>query len=171
METNVTETTVAETVAPAKPKRQIKSPATKAPAAAKPAVKPKPVKADAPKVEKPVAQNAHVAAGLDIALYPGLSKYVNANRKVAVREDVVATTDDMTDRMKKGLYALRKAYGNKAWIVRGFDNGIIAHLASAKLIELIGGHTQMIDGHPKLTDGEKPVTARVTNLGMKYGAP
>lgn len=163
MDTN----TIAEVTAPpaadkaTKPKRQIKTP--------KIAVKPKPVKADAPVQETAATVNAHIAAGLDVNLYPGLSKFVNANRKVAVRQDVVATTEDMTDRMQKGLYALRKSYGGKSWIARGFDNGILAHLAAAGLIALDGGHVQIIDGHPKLTDGEKPVMGKLTAVGLKYG--
>lgn len=159
--------TEAEAATPQKPKRAIKAPGTKAPA--KTAVKPKPTKAAAPAQEKAATINAHIAAGLDVNLYPGLSKFVNANRKVAVRTDVVATVDDMTDRMQKGLYALRKAYGGKSWSARGFDNGILAHLRAAGLIALDGGHTQTIDGHPKLTDGEKPVTGKLTAAGMKYG--
>lgn len=172
MDTTTTElapTTEAVTdPAPAvKPKRAIKAPGAKAPA--KSAVKPRPVKAAAPVQEKAATVNAHVAAGLDVTLYPGLSKFVNANRKVAVRTDVVATVDNMTDRMQKGLYALRKAYAGKSWTARGFDNGILAHLRAAGLIALDGGHTQTIDGHPKLTDGEKPVTGKLTAAGMKYG--
>lgn len=164
--TTPTEATAPETT-PAKPARKIKTPAA---VKAKTAVKPKPVKAEAPKVEAESSRvNPHVAAGLDVTLYTGLSSYVNANRKVAVRRDVTATTDDMTDRMKRGLYALRKAYGDKPWRAKGFDNGILAHLAAAGLISFSGGHEQVIDGHKKLTDGEQPVVARVTKLGMTYG--
>lgn len=151
----------------AKTKRQIKAPGAKSTASK--VVKPKPVKAEAPKEPAAPKVNPHIEAGIDLNLYSGLSKYVNANRKVAVRQDVVATVNDMTDRMQKGLYALRRAYGSKQWVAKGFDNGILAHLAAAGLIELTGGHVQVIDGHPKLTDGTEPVRGKITAAGMKYG--
>lgn len=168
METN-TATPESEVVVPAKKARVVKVPgAVKAKPITAKVVKAKPTKAEAPKVAEPKV-HAHIAAGVDVTMYAGLSSFINATRKVGVRTDVTAGVDDMTDRMQKGLYALRKAYGDKVWGVKGFDNGILAHLASAKLITLSGGHTQVIDGHPKLTDGETPVKAKITAAGMKYG--
>lgn len=125
-------------------------------------------KAEAKQAEAPKRVNAHVEAGVE-NLHDGLSSYINANRKVAVRTDVTAGVDDLTPRMQKGLYALRKAYGGKSWVARGFDNGVLAHLRSAGLIEFTGGQTSNSDGHPKLVDGATPVMGKITALGMKYG--
>ena len=157
-----------------KPKRQIKTGdkgATKpapAKADAKPAVKPKPVKADAPKEPKTLV-NEHVVAGLDVDLYPGLSKFVNANRKVKIMTGVSRDTGSLTDRMKAGLYALRKAYSGRGWKARGFDNGILGELAGAGLIEFSGGIVEKTDGHDYLMDGAQPVVGKITAKGMKYG--
>lgn len=132
------------------------------------ASKPVAPKAEAKQAEAPKRVNAHVEAGVE-NLYDGLSSYINANRKVAVRTDVTAGVDDLTPRMQKGLYALRKAYGGKSWTARGFDNGVLAHLLSSGLIELSGGQTSNSDGHPKLIDGATPVMGKITAAGMKYG--
>lgn len=136
----------------------------------------KPAKQTAPKPPKsevaaePKRVNVHVEAGVENT-HDGLSSYINANRKVAVRTDVTAGVEDMTPRMQKGLYALRKAYGTKSWAARGFDNGVLAHLRAAGLIELTGGQVQNIDGHPKMLDAATPVMGKVTAAGAKYGVP
>lgn len=177
-DTTPTENTVIEKIeaAPAvvKPKRQIKAPGAKAPAKPKApakvatatAVKPKPVKALAPK--EPQA-NVHVTAGLDVTLYAGLSKFVNQNRKTKVMAGVERSTGSLTDRMRSGLYALRKAYNGKQWQAKGFDNGILSELAGSGLIELHGGITENVDGHAYMMDGPTPVVGKVTAKGMKYG--
>lgn len=159
METKIDTKTEAATEK--KPRRIIKT------GGAKPAVKaPKAPKAEV--AAEPKRVNAHVEAGVE-QLHDGLSSYINANRKVAVRTDVTAGVEDMTPRMQKGLYALRKAYGAKSWSARGFDNGVLAHLRAAGLIELTGGQVQNIDGHPKMLDASTPVVGKITAAGMKYG--
>lgn len=160
METKIDTKTEAATEKKA-PRRIIKTPCKSA------AVKaPKPPKAEV--AAEPKRVNVHIEAGVE-QLHDGLSSYINANRKVAVRTDVTAGVEDMTPRMQKGLYALRKAYGAKSWSARGFDNGVLAHLRAAGLIELTGGQVQNIDGHPKMLDASTPVVGKITAAGMKYG--
>jgi hypothetical protein len=172
METNVTTPTTETTAAPAaKPKRAVKTPGTKPPpkapaAKTASAVKPRPVKAEAPK--EPMV-NAHVAAGVDVALYAGLSKFVNQNRRTKIMTGVERSTGSLTDRMQRGLYALRKAYGGKSWTAKGFDNGILSELAGAGLIELSGGITENIDGHSYMIDAATSVAGKITAKGLKYG--
>ena len=176
MDTTTTETTTVETPAAvtaaapvkAKPQRKIATPASKAPA--KKAVKPRPVKAEAPvreKAEPPT--NAHVTAGVDVSTYTGLSKFVNQNRRTKVMTGVTRSTGSLTDRMQKGLYALRKTYGGKSWPAKGFDNGILSELAGAGLITLDGGIVENIDGHAYRIDAATPVVGKLTSAGMKYG--
>lgn len=162
METKIDTKTEAQTEK--KPRRIIKTPGSK------PAAKGAPKAPKAEVAAEPKRVNVHIEAGVE-QTHDGLSSYINANRKVAVRMDVTAGVEDMTPRMQKGLYALRKAYGGKSWSARGFDNGVLAHLRAAGLIELNGGQTQNIDGHPKLLDAAQPVTGKVTAAGMKYGVP
>lgn len=173
MDTNTTtETTapVAEAPVATKPKRAVKTPGQKQPVAkTATAVKPKPVKADAPKAEKPAVTNAHVDAGIDVNAYTGLSKFVNQNRRTKIMTGVERSTGSLTDRMQRGLYALRKVYGGKAWPAKGFDNGILSELAGAGLIELSGGIVENIDGHSYRIDGATSVTGKLTAKGLKYG--
>jgi hypothetical protein len=165
-----TETKAVETAAPAKPKRAVKTPGQKPVAkTAASAVKPKPMKADAPKSEKAPVTNAHVDAGIDVNAYTGLSKFVNQNRRTKIMTGVERSTGSLTDRMQRGLYALRKTYGGKQWPAKGFDNGILSELAGAGLIELHGGITENIDGHSYMIDAATPVVGKITAKGMKYG--
>jgi hypothetical protein len=153
--------------APAKKVRVVN---TKPKANATPAVKPKPTAkaADAPKVKQLV--NTHIEAGLDVTMYSGLSSFVNKNRQTKIMQHgETRATGSLTDRMQKALYALRKTYGGKQFGVRGFDNGILSHLAAAKLIDLSGGKTENVNGSTYLLDGETKVMGRLTAAGQKYG--
>jgi len=132
-------------------------------------------KKSAPKVEATDKQakapmvNAHREAGVQIGLYTGPSEMVNANRVTKVRQLAELPVGKLTDRMKKSLYALRNCYDGLAFTVKGFDNGIIAHLAAAKMISLKGGSVETVDGHAYLLDAATSVTANVTAAGKAFG--
>lgn len=131
------------------PKRRVKTPPKQAQAAPEPKV------------------NTHVAAGINVNRYTGISKFVNNNRRVKVLLGV--TRDKLTDRSAQGLYALRETYGGKTFQPRGFDNGVLRDLLAMGLIEADGGSKQTIDGAPYLVDGAKPVQFKVTSAGAAYG--
>jgi len=169
---NPTPTEVAAPVVADKKVRKIMKP--RAAKAVKPApkvvvAKAKPIKMAEPKQAKEPMVNVHRAAGVAVGMYTGPSEMVNANRKTKVRQLDDLPTGKMTDRMKQSLYALRGCYDGRAFTVRGFDNGIIAHLAAAKMIALKGGAIDTIDGHEYLLDSETPVVANVTAAGKAYG--
>lgn len=128
------------------------------------AKKPETKAADAPKKREPWV-NPHTEAGIDVARYDGLSKFINGNRKPKVAID----TRRVTDRAAKGLYALRDCYGSKEFQPRGFDNGLLARLLSEGMIEPIGGTKQTIDGAEYLVDGAEPLRFRITKAGMEHG--
>lgn len=168
MENNEAQVPAAEAVeapkAPVKPKRRVAKPRVNA----KPKVKAAPKKNDAPKAKAPMV-NPHIEAGVQIGMYTGPSSMINANRKTKVRMLPDLAPAKLTDRMKKSLYALRDRYDGKAFTVRGFDNGIIAHLAAAKMISLKGGQIETIDGYEYMLDGATGVTANITAAGKNYG--
>jgi hypothetical protein len=155
--------------------RTVKTPATpkttavtkaKAVKAAPKAVVDKVTKAaPAPKV------NEHVANGVTTSTYPGLSGFLNANRRVKIMAIPARDTGTMTDRMQKSLYAMRKAYTGQHFNARGWDNGVLRDLAASGLISLSGGITDTIDGKTYMLDGEKPVQVFVTKAGAAYGTP
>lgn len=167
MDTNTKEATPATVSAPpAKTRtRLVKTPGSKAPAKMKAAQAPKAAKAEAPKVRT----NVHVDAGVDTSAWTGPSDMLNKNRKVQIMQRANVTADDLTDRQKKSLYALRKAYAGRGFPAKGFDNGVMAFLAASGMLSLSGGQTATIDGKSYLVDGATPVIARVTAAGTKFG--
>ena len=134
------------------------------------------IKAAKPEVEvaaKPVKSqvNAHVAAGINVALYDGPSSFVNGNRTTKVMLGREVSPAKVTTRAQKGLYALRGSYKDGAFNPRGFDNGILRDLLGAGLVARIGtsGQEQTIDGKRYLVDGDRPVGMKLTPAGMSYG--
>lgn len=160
MDTKIETTT---TTKPAKAPRQIKTPGAKAVKAKPNKVAVEAKQAAAPKV------NAHVAAGVAVSDYSGLSSMINNNRKAEVKLVSERDPGKLTERMQKSVYALRRVYGTKAFGVKGFDNGIIRDLLAAKMIRLSGGQETVIDGSPYMIDGATPLTATFTAAGTKYG--
>lgn len=166
-----TTTPAAEVAAPVAQKaRQIKvagTPTKKdAPAKTKApiAVKAKPErKAAAPKV------NQHVEAKVSVGDYSGVSSMINNNRKALVMVTTGRATGSLTERMQKSLYALRKAYGGKAFGAKGFDNGVLRDLLAAGLIRLSGGTTEVIDGKTYHQDGATALMVTITAAGQNYG--
>lgn len=128
--------------------------------------KPKAQQAAAPKKAEPKV-NEHIEAGVNFALYSGPSKGANGLRpvKIMVKDGV----DKLTDRCQKNLYALRKAYGTKAFAAKGLDNGILRDLLAAGLIAVSGGKKEVRDGKPYILDGAEPVMVKITAAGQKYG--
>jgi hypothetical protein len=127
----------------------------------------KPTKQAAEKAAPKPKVNEHVAAGVDFAKYSGTSKTANGNRKVKIM--LRPYEKDLSERMQKTLYSLREKYGDKPFIARGLDNGVLRDLAGAGLILLHGGQKQSIDGHDYMTDGATPVTVKLSAAGNRYG--
>jgi hypothetical protein len=171
METNTEVKTDATTVAPAKPKRVIKTagpkPAPKAKTVLKGTVAPVPAAdkpAPAPKV------NQHIAAGVKSS-YAGLSDIFNDNRKTAIMVGATRSTSQLTERHQKALYSLRNAYADKSFGAKGFDNGILRDLLAAGLIRVSGGVKESQAGKDYWFDAEKPVMVTITAAGRDYGKP
>lgn len=146
-------------------KRNIKTSTAKKAVAAKAA----PKKAAPEKAAKAPKVNPHVEAGVDANAYDGLSKWLNANRKVKVR--VVGERDlkDMTPRLQSAIYQMRKSYGGKQFAALGWDNGVLRDLIASGLISYKGGSETTIGGQPYLVDGESPLMLNVTTKGQSYG--
>ena len=149
-----------------KPARKIAVPSNKlaAPKAAKVAT-PVAAIADAPKVRT----NAHVESGVDTSAWTGPSDMINKNRAVRIMMRQNVGADDLTDRQRKSLYALRKCYNGRAFPAKGFDNGVMAFLVASGMVALSGGQDSNIDGKPYKVDGATPVLAKVTAVGLKFG--
>lgn len=130
----------------------------------------KPAKAaEAPKPPKEKPQHAHLAAGVKTTHYTGLSSYLNDNRKAEPRILPEMATAKLSERTIKALVALREAYGQRQFTVRGFDNNIIAFLRASGLIELSGGGTKQDGNYRRMIDAATPLMGRVTAAGMKFG--
>ena len=151
-----------------KPVRQIKTAGTKQAAPqikAQPKAAAEPKKAPAPKV------NAHIEAGVSVGDYEGVSSMINANRKTAIRSIAPVASGDLTTRQSVSFYALRKAYGNKPFPAKGFDNGILANLIAAGLLSAKGGVADTLNGATYTLDGATPVMLTITPSGQSYGKP
>jgi hypothetical protein len=184
MENSIVTTPATEVVAPAaetpakvtKPKRVIATSKGKAPKEAdKPAAKvaakaPKAVLVPTAKQAKAPAVHAHREAGVDTkSAYAGLSDMLNANRKVAVRVLPKRDVSTLTDRMRGTLYAIRKVYNGRSFPLKGLDNGVMAHLIAAGLIETSGGMKEIVDGGLSIQDGSTPAMGKITAAGLKHG--
>lgn len=158
--------TVTNTETPKKPARQIKTPG--APQKAVKA-KPAPTTEKAPRQAAAPKVNQHVEAKVSVGDYTGLSSMINNNRKTSVMVAPARATGSLTERHQKSLYALRKAYGDKKFGAKGFDNGVLRDLLAAGLIKLSGGVSEVIDGKTYWLDGPTPLMVNFTTAGMNYG--
>ncbi len=161
------ETQAVENAASTKPAR--KRVVRQRPAKAAPEAVAATPKAKAPREPKAPATHYHVEAGVDVSGYEGLSGLLNKNRKAKVLVLPKMDGGDLTGRRQKGLYALRSAYGTKAWRAKGFDGGVLRTLLAMGFIEARGGKEVEIDGQPHLVDGEQPLAFVFTKAGMAYG--
>jgi len=119
--------------------------------------------------------HAHAENGVTGKHYAGLSSYLNANRKARVAiggaHKYERTPAQLTARTLGTLTAIRAAYNGKQFIARGFDNAVLAMLASSGLIKRVAnsGH-DITDGATTFAaDGEKPLQFNVTPAGLKFG--
>lgn len=122
-----------------------------------------------PKAAKAPTINTHIEAGVNVAKYNGPSSFVNANRttQVLLRDGI--DPGKVTDRARKGLYALREAYATKPFTAKGFDNGVLRDLLAAKLISVSGGEKVNVNGKEYMRDGEQPLKVKITAAGMTHG--
>jgi hypothetical protein len=185
MQNNVTTTTVADKAAATAAKRKAAAAAKRD--AAKQAAATAATATDA----KPApATNVHRGT-VSTALYSGVSEYLNANRKtnVSLANYAQKNVAAFSDRTNGCLAAMRKAYGNKPFPVRGFDNAIISMLAGAVKTELnsagkptgkilpfacitLSGGIATTDGNgvARLCDApNKPLIATLTANGLAHG--
>jgi len=166
-----TQTTTTPTVAPAKPAKAVKARQIKTPTTTPKVVKAKPamIKAVTEKQAPAPKVNQHVEAKVSVGDYSGLSSMINSNRKTAIMVAPARATGSLTERHQKSLYALRKAYGDKPFGAKGFDNGILRDLLAAGIIRLKGGITEVIDGKTYHLDGPTNVMVTFTPAGIAYG--
>lgn len=142
---------------------------------AKPARKPAAPKAAAkPKAEKPVVTHAHRDAGVSEKHYTGLSGYLNANRKAAVKlPNYPRTIAQLTPRTLGCFAAIRETYGDKPFNARGLDNAIVAMLANAGLIARVtgtGSDTTDANGVATLADAaDNALRFKLTKAGNEHG--
>lgn len=168
MDTNTEVTTPTTTTKQKRPPRVIKTQASEKPKAK--LSKPKAAEpAKPPKEAKPKAVHFHVEHKVDPSKYRGLSSYLNDNRKANPRDLPEMSPSKLHERSLTALAALREAYGQRQWQVRGFDNNIIAMLRAAGLIELHGGTTIQDGNYRRFVDGATPLVAKLTTAGMRYG--
>jgi hypothetical protein len=142
--------------------------ATAAPVKAKPKLT-KSVGAEPAKPPKEKPSHYHLEHGVKPTLYTGLSSYLNDNRKAEPRELPEMSPSKLSERSIKALTALREAYGQRQFRVKGFDNNIIAFLRASKLIELSGGTTSMDGNYRRFVDGATPLMGKITAAGAKFG--
>lgn len=118
------------------------------------------------KAAAPKNVNAHIEAGLENVIDGSDTPLMNDNRptKIEVRDSA-----KMTDRRQKGLYMLRKCYGNKPFIARGLNHGVLRTLLANGLIEVTGGQRITEGSKTYLVDGETQVVCKLTPAGQKYG--
>lgn len=143
---------------------------------AKPTAKAKPeAKAAAnPKAEKPVVTHAHRDAGVSETHYTGLSGYLNANRKTAVKlPNYTRTIAQLTPRTLGCFAAIRETYGTKPFPARGLDNAIVAMLATSGLIARVNGtgaDTTDANGVATLADAaDNALRFKLTKAGTEHG--
>jgi hypothetical protein len=165
-----TNTAVTVTEKPAKTKRVPRVIKTAAGSTPKKLTKPKAAEAAVPpKAEKPKLVHFHIENKVDTTKYSGLSSYLNDNRKANPRDLPPMLPAKLHERSLLALAALREAYGQRQFRVRGFDNNIIAMLRAAGLIELHGGTTIQDGNYRRFVDGATPLVGKLTAQGMRYG--